>query len=188
MRISDWSSDVCSSDLRRSHRDVSWRRRTRRDQPQGVESHELRAWRGARGGLSARQAGRPVQHARRAKRLRSEFSIPSAEPADVPVLLTLIRALAVYEKLEHEGIATEADLRTHLFGVRPYAEALIAECKGEAAGFALYFHNYSTFLAKPGLYLEDLFVQPAQRGKGIGKRLLAELAQIGRRQIGRAHV
>src|SRR3546814_758158 len=93
--------------------------------------------------------------------------------------LTRIRALAVYEILEHEVIATEADLRTHLFGVRPYAEALIAECKGEAAGFALYFHNYSTFLAKPGLYLEDLFVQPAQRGKGIGKRLLAELAQIG---------
>ncbi|HEY9546148.1 MAG TPA: GNAT family N-acetyltransferase [Solimonas sp.] len=109
----------------------------------------------------------------------SEVCIRAAEPADVPVLLTLIRALAVYEKLEHEVIATEADLRTHLFGVRPYAEALIAECKGEAAGFALYFHNYSTFLAKPGLYLEDLFVQPAQRGKGIGKRLLAELAQIG---------
>src|SRR3546814_5427258 len=78
MRISDWSSDVCSSDLRRSHRDVSWRRRTRRDQPQGVESHELRAWRGARGGLAARQAGRPVQHARRAERLMSEVCIRAA--------------------------------------------------------------------------------------------------------------
>src|SRR3546814_17427435 len=99
----------------------------------------------------------------------SEVCIRAAEPADVPVLLTLIRALAVYEKLEHEVIATEADLRTHLFGVRPYAEALIAECKGEAAGLALYFHNYSTFLAKPGLYLEDLFGQPAQRGKGIDR-------------------
>src|SRR3546814_12969885 len=108
MRISDWSSDVCSSDLRRSHRDVSWRRRTRRDQPQGVESHELRAWRGARGGLAARQAGRPVQHARRAERLMSEVCIRAAEPADVPVLLTLIRALAVFEKLENEVIATEA--------------------------------------------------------------------------------
>src|SRR3546814_1615187 len=74
----------------------------------------------------------------------SEVCIRAAEPADVPVLLTLIRALAVYEKLEHEVIATEADLRTHLFGVRTYAEALIAECKGEAAGFALYFHKYST--------------------------------------------
>src|SRR3546814_7580816 len=117
---------------RRSHRDVSWRRRTRRDQPQGVESHELRAWRGARGGLAARQAGRPVQHARRAERLMSEVCIRAAEPADVPVLLTLIRALAAYEKLDHDVIATEADLRKHLFGVRPYADATIADVKGGA--------------------------------------------------------
>lgn len=109
----------------------------------------------------------------------SEVSVRAAEPTDVPLLLALIRALAVYEKLEHEVVATEADLHRHLFGARPYAEALIAECDGEAAGFALYFHNYSTFLGQPGLYLEDLFVQSAWRGKGIGKRLLAELARIG---------
>lgn len=109
----------------------------------------------------------------------SALSVRAATPADVSVLLSLIRALAAYEKLAHEVVATEADLHRDLFGARPYAEALIAECDGAAAGFALYFHNYSTFLGKPGLYLEDLFVQPAERGKGIGKRLLAELAKIG---------
>ncbi len=102
----------------------------------------------------------------------------AAVSADVALLLRLIRALAEYEKLEHECVATDAALREHLFGARPYAEALIAECNGEAAGFALFFHNYSTFLARPGLYLEDLFVQPQHRGIGIGKRLLSELARL----------
>ncbi|MGH8445471.1 MAG: GNAT family N-acetyltransferase [Solimonas sp.] len=98
---------------------------------------------------------------------------------DAGLLLSLIRALAEYEKLAHECVASEADLRTHLFGARPYAEALIAEADGQPAGFALFFHNYSTFVGKPGIYLEDLFVRPEYRSLGIGKRLLAEVARIG---------
>lgn len=102
---------------------------------------------------------------------------PAAEP-DVPLLLRFIRALAVYEKLEHEVTATEEGLRRTLFGEKRYAEALIARLDGEPVGFALFFHNYSTFVGKPGLYLEDLFVEPAHRGKGIGKALLRRLAAI----------
>ena len=97
---------------------------------------------------------------------------------DVPTIARLIHALAVYEKLEHECHASEESLLTHLFGPRPYAEVLIAEWEGRAAGFALFFHNYSTFLTKPGIYLEDLFVEPDLRGHGIGKALLAKLAAI----------
>lgn len=103
--------------------------------------------------------------------------IRSATVADAPLILELIRALAEYERLTHEVSATEEALRLTLFGAQPYAQALIAECGDAAAGFALYFHNYSTFLAKPGIYLEDLFVRPEQRGKGVGKALLARLAQ-----------
>jgi GNAT superfamily N-acetyltransferase len=98
--------------------------------------------------------------------------------SDVPVLLRFIRDLAVYEKLAHEVVATEEGLRRTLFGERRYAEALIARLDDAPAGFALYFHNYSTFLGKPGLYLEDLFVEPRHRGKGIGKALLRRLAEI----------
>lgn len=97
---------------------------------------------------------------------------------DVPLLLSLIRGLAVYERLEHEVVATEEALRRTLFGERRYAEATIAEWDGEPAGFSLYFHNYSTFLAKPGIYLEDLFVRPEFRGRGIGRRLLVDLARL----------
>jgi GNAT superfamily N-acetyltransferase len=97
---------------------------------------------------------------------------------DVPLILELIRALAEYEKLAHACIATAEQLERTLFGRRPYAEAIIAEWNGEPAGFALFFHNYSTFLAQPGIYLEDLFVKPEFRGKGIGKALLVRLAQI----------
>lgn len=104
--------------------------------------------------------------------------IRPAQPRDVPVILRLIRALAEYERLLDQVSATEAALHESLFGARPYAEALLAWRGDEAAGFALYFHNYSTFLAKPGIYLEDLFVQPAHRKHGIGKALLAELARI----------
>jgi len=104
--------------------------------------------------------------------------IRPAQPRDVPVILGLIRALAEYERLLDQVSATEAALHESLFGARPYAEALLAWRGDEAAGFALYFHNYSTFLAKPGIYLEDLFVQPAHRKHGIGKALLAELARI----------
>lgn len=97
---------------------------------------------------------------------------------DVPVILEFINALAEYEKLSHEAVASEDDLRKTLFGERPYAEVLIAEVESHPAGFALFFHNYSTFLGKPGLYLEDLFVKPDFRGHGLGRALFAELARI----------
>lgn len=101
-----------------------------------------------------------------------------AQADDTPVILNFIRGLAEYEKLSHECVATEDSLRSTLFGPRPYAEVLLIEEDGAAHGFALFFHNYSTFLAKPGIYLEDLFVDPAQRGKGYGKALLVKLAEI----------
>jgi len=101
-----------------------------------------------------------------------------ATPADVPVILTLIRELATYEKLAHEVVAREEDLRAHLFGEPRRAEALLVEDAGAVVGFALFFHNYSTFLARPGIYLEDLFVRPEQRGKGYGRDLLKALARL----------
>jgi GNAT superfamily N-acetyltransferase len=104
--------------------------------------------------------------------------IRPASPEDVPLILSLIRELAEYEKLLHEVKATEAGLKTALFGARPYAECVIAELGGKPAGFALFFHNFSTFLAKPGLYLEDLYVKPELRGKGIGRALLSHLAAL----------
>src|ERR1700748_2493146 len=104
--------------------------------------------------------------------------IRPASPEDVPLILSLIRELAEYEKLLHEVKATEAELKTALFGARPHAECVIAELGGKPAGFALFFHNFSTFLAKPGLYLEDLYVKPELRGKGVGKKLLAHLAAL----------
>jgi GNAT superfamily N-acetyltransferase len=106
------------------------------------------------------------------------LSIRPGELADVPVIAELIRALARYEKLEQEVVMTEEKLTDSLFGERPYAETLIAEDDGEPVGFALFFHNYSTFLAQPGIYLEDLFVKPEHRGAGIGKALLERLAQL----------
>lgn len=104
--------------------------------------------------------------------------IRNAVREDAALILRFIRALAVYEKLEDSVVADEEKIRRTLFGDKPYAEVLIAEWNGEPAGFALFFHNYSTFLAKPGIYLEDLFVDPAFRGKGIGKALLSSLARI----------
>ena len=103
--------------------------------------------------------------------------IRAARPEDVPQVLAFIRELAVYEHLEHQVVATEADLAAALFGPRPYAEVAIGCLDGEPVGFALFFHNFSTFLGKPGLYLEDLFVRPAARGAGVGKHLLAHLAR-----------
>ena len=97
---------------------------------------------------------------------------------DVPLIRTLIRGLADYERLTNEAVVTEADLRASLFGERPAAEVLIAETGDEAAGISLFFHNYSTFLGKRGLYLEDLFVFPAHRGLGIGRALMSRLAQL----------
>ena len=104
--------------------------------------------------------------------------IREAEPSDVPVIADLIRGLARFEKLEDEVTMTDALLAKNLFGPRRYAETLIAEEGGSPVGFALFFHNFSTFLAKPGIYLEDLFVVPEQRGHGIGRALLQRLAQI----------
>lgn len=112
--------------------------------------------------------------------------IRTATPADVPTIVSLIRALAEYEKLAHEVELDEARLREHLFGPRPFAEVLIADEAGRSVGFALFFHNYSTFLGRPGIYLEDLFVLPEYRGKGLGKALLAALAKLAvERECGR---
>ncbi|MBX5483082.1 MAG: GNAT family N-acetyltransferase [Myxococcaceae bacterium] len=101
-----------------------------------------------------------------------------ATAADTGTILRFIRALAEYERLSGEVVATEAQLRETLFGERPQAEVVLAFDGEEPVGFALYFHNYSTFLARRGLYLEDLFVLPEHRGRGIGKALLKELARI----------
>jgi len=116
----------------------------------------------------------------------SGLQISSANAADVPLILALINELAEYEKLRHESVATEASIHKALFGPKPHAEAVIARFDGEAAGFALFFHNFSTFLGKPGLYLEDLFVRPAYRGRAIGKSLLSHLAAVAlQRDCGR---
>jgi len=105
-------------------------------------------------------------------------NIRSAIQGDVPVIAQLIRGLARFEKLEHEVVMTEDLLATALFGKRQYAEVLLAEDEGQAVGFALFFHNFSTFLGRPCIYLEDLFVMPEHRGKGIGRLLLASLARL----------
>ncbi|HZR23723.1 MAG TPA: GNAT family N-acetyltransferase [Vicinamibacterales bacterium] len=104
--------------------------------------------------------------------------ITIATERDVPVILEMIQALAVYEKMRDQCVATEAQLRATLFGSGRAAEVLIARVDGTPAGFALFFHNYSTFLAQRGLYLEDLFVKPEFRGRGVGRALLERLAQI----------
>ncbi len=106
------------------------------------------------------------------------FTIRPARADDCSTIAGLIRELAAYERLEDQAKATPDDLRRNLFGPRPYAEAMIAEVEGEAVGFALYFHNFSTFRGQPGLYLEDLFVRPESRGKGIGRAMLARLAAL----------
>ena len=108
------------------------------------------------------------------------FEIRAATESDVPLILQFIRDLAEYERLSHRVVATEERLRASLFGSPRYAEVIIGEEDGAAAGFALFFHNYSTFLAQPGIYLEDLFVKPEARGRGYGKALLARLAQLAR--------
>lgn len=105
-------------------------------------------------------------------------TIRRATEADTATIFSLICDLAEYEKLANEVTATEADLRVSLSGPRPAIEVLIAESDGEVAGYALFFHNYSTFLCKRGVYLEDLFVRPAYRGRGIGKLLLSHLAKL----------
>ena len=108
----------------------------------------------------------------------SEFTIRSARLDDVGTVLSFIRQLAEYEKLAHEVVADEATLRDSLFGPRANAEALIGELDGAPVAFAVFFHNFSTFLGRKGLYLEDLFVQPEHRGAGYGRRMLAHLARL----------
>ena len=119
-------------------------------------------------------------------RLRIMLTIRHATESDCSEILALIRELAEYEQLAHTVVATEDQLREHLFGTRRTAEALIAEWAGQVAGFALFFHNFSTFVGKPGLYVEDIYVRPAYRRKGIGHSFFRHLATIAvERQCGR---
>jgi GNAT superfamily N-acetyltransferase len=107
-----------------------------------------------------------------------DFRIEPASRADVPQLLRMIHALAEYEKLAHEVVATEDGLRQGLFGDRAFAEAVVGYAGAEPVGFALFFHSFSTFRGAPGMYLEDLFVEPAWRGRGFGRRLFAHVAAV----------
>jgi len=109
--------------------------------------------------------------------MKELISIRPATAHDVPLVLEFIRELARYERLEHEVTATEADLGEALFGERRYAEVVFACGAGKALGFALFFHNFSTFKGRPGIYLEDLYVRPEARGQGVGRKLLAHLAR-----------
>ena len=114
------------------------------------------------------------------------FRIEPAQPRDTADILSLIRALAQYERLTHLVVGTEAQLRDELFGARPVIEAVLGREDGRAVGFALYFHNFSTFLARRGLYLEDLFVIPEARGRGYGKALMRHVARVAvSRECGR---
>ena len=110
--------------------------------------------------------------------MSTPFKIAAATERDVPLILSFIRKLAEYEKLSHMVVATEENVREHVFGPNPVAEVLLAYWDEEPVGFALYLRNFSTFLGQAGIYLEDLFVDPAHRGKGIGKALLTQLAKI----------
>jgi len=108
----------------------------------------------------------------------TDLSIRPATLTDVPLILSFIKELAEYERLSHEVTATESQLAQHLFGPRPVAEVLIGEHRGSPVGFALFFHYFSTFLARPSLYLEDLYVRPSARGMGLGTALLRRLTRL----------
>jgi len=115
-----------------------------------------------------------------------ELQIRPATHDDVAPILEMVKELAAYERLLHTVQATEADLREALFGPRPVAEAIVADRGGRAVGFALYFHNYSTFIGRPGIYVEDLYVRPAHRGQGIGGALMSHMIRLARdRRCGR---
>jgi GNAT superfamily N-acetyltransferase len=116
----------------------------------------------------------------------SNFIIRPAREADAPVIFSLIKELAEYEHLSHEVVASVNDIRKTLFGERPFAETLIGELERRPVSFALFFYNFSTFLGKPGIYLEDLYVQPQFRGKGFGRKMLAHIAALAKeRDCGR---
>ncbi|SNT10612.1 GNAT family N-acetyltransferase [Pseudomonas segetis] len=108
----------------------------------------------------------------------SRINVRPATRADMPLILTLVAELAEYEKLGDQITSDPEEFANHLFGPRPYAEVLIGELDGQANGFALFFHNFSTFLGKPGIYLEDLYVRSETRGSGLGKALLSTLAKL----------
>ncbi len=110
------------------------------------------------------------------------LNIRLAEPADTPLILRFIKELAEYEKLAHEVVATKEILDETLFGKKSYAEVIIAEYHGQPVGYTLFFHNFSTFLGRPGIYIEDLYVTPEYRGKGIGKALLNYCAMLARKR------
>ena len=109
-----------------------------------------------------------------------EVHVRAASEKEVPLILAFIKELAEYERLSHEVVATEEFLREHLFGERPVAEVIVAEEGTDPAGFALFFHSFSTFLGRPGIYLEDLYVRPEFRGRGMGRVLLVHLARLAR--------
>jgi len=109
-----------------------------------------------------------------------EVHVRAASEKEVPLILAFIKELAEYERLSHEVVATEESLREHLFGERPVAEVIVAEEGTDPAGFALFFHSFSTFLGRPGIYLEDLYVRPEFRGRGMGRVLLVHLARLAR--------
>jgi GNAT superfamily N-acetyltransferase len=116
----------------------------------------------------------------------SNLMIRTGTEEDAPVIFSLIKELAEYEHLSHEVVASVDDIRETLFGERPFAETLIGEYQGLPISFALFFYNFSTFLGKPGIYLEDLYVQPEQRGKGFGSEMLAHIATLAKeRNCGR---
>src|SRR3989337_3577915 len=110
--------------------------------------------------------------------MENNLKIRSAEINDTPIILKLIKDLSIYEKLTHQFINNEVLLKKYLFGEKRFAEVLIADFKNQPVGFALFFHNYSTFVGKPGIYLEDLYVKPEMRGKGLGKIILSFLGKL----------
>jgi GNAT superfamily N-acetyltransferase len=114
--------------------------------------------------------------------MNDKFEIKKAESKDVPLILSFIKELAEYEKLIHEVVATETILQETLFGEHPHAEVIIGYLDQKPVSFALYFHNFSTFLGRPGIYLEDLYVKPEARGKGIGQKILGYLAQLAKKR------
>jgi len=131
-------------------------------------------------------AATPLQEEGNLENAMPNFLIREATEQDIPLIRTFIQRLAEYEKLSHEAIMTEEALRESLFGPRPYAEVLLGYEDDHPVAFAVFFHNFSTFLGRPGLYLEDLFVIPEMRGRGYGRAMLVELAKIARdRKCGR---